>query len=33
MWLKGIAPDNEIEEKNPNSDLYLKITYEILPQT
>jgi C-terminal peptidase prc len=33
MWLKGIAPDNEIEEKNPSSDLYLKKTYEILPKT
>ena len=33
MWLKGIAPDNEIEEKNPTSDLYLKKTYEILPKT
>lgn len=33
MWLKGITPDKEIEEKNPSSDLYLKKTYEILPKT
>jgi C-terminal peptidase prc len=33
MWLKGIAPDNEIKEKNPSSDLYLKKTYELLPKT
>jgi C-terminal peptidase prc len=32
IWLKGIVPDYEIEEKNPRSDLYLKKTLEILPK-
>jgi len=32
MWLKGITPDSEIKEKNPNFDLYLKKTYEFLPE-
>ena len=32
MWLKGITPDSEIKEKNPNFDLYLKKTHEILPK-
>ncbi|UCE43057.1 MAG: PDZ domain-containing protein [Candidatus Aminicenantes bacterium] len=32
MWLKGITPDNEIKEKNPHYDLYLKKTHEILPK-
>jgi carboxyl-terminal processing protease len=32
MWLKGITPDIEIEEKNPHFDLYLKKTQEILPK-
>jgi carboxyl-terminal processing protease len=32
MWLKGITPDNEIEEENPHFDLYLKKTLEILPK-
>jgi C-terminal peptidase prc len=33
MWLKGITPDSEIKEKNPQFDLYLKKTYELLPKT
>ena len=32
MWLKGIIPDTEIQEKNPSSDLYLDKTYELLPK-
>lgn len=32
MWLKGISPDTEIQEKNPSSDLYLEKTYELLPK-
>jgi carboxyl-terminal processing protease len=32
MWLKGIDPDKEIQEKDPSSELYLKETYEILPK-
>jgi C-terminal peptidase prc len=32
MWLKGIDPDTEIKEKNPNFNLYLKKTHEILPK-
>lgn len=30
LWLKGIDPDKEIQEKDPSSDLYLKETHEIL---
>jgi len=33
MWLKGIDPDREIQEKNPSSDHYLNKTYELLPKT
>ena len=32
LWLKGITPDSEIKEKNPDFDLYLKKTYELLPK-
>ncbi len=32
MWLKGVTPDKEIEEKDPHFDLYLKKTLEILPK-
>lgn len=32
MWLKGIVPDQEIEEKNPSTALYLKKTLEHLPK-
>jgi C-terminal peptidase prc len=32
MWLKGITPDHEIEEKHPRFDHYLKKTQEILPK-
>lgn len=31
MWLKGVTPDTEIQEKNPSFDLYLDKTYELLP--
>ncbi len=33
MWLKGITPDEELQEKDPNFDLYLKKTHELLPKT
>ena len=32
LWLKGITPDSEIEEKNPDFDLYLEKTYKLLPK-
>lgn len=32
LWLKGITPDSEIEEKNPGFDLYLEKTYKLLPK-
>jgi carboxyl-terminal processing protease len=32
MWLKGITPDYEFEEKNAPFDLFLKKTLEILPK-
>ncbi len=32
LWLKGITPDSEIEEKNPDFNLYLEKTYKFLPK-
>jgi carboxyl-terminal processing protease len=32
IWLKGISPDSEIQEKDPSSDQYLKKTHELLPK-